>query len=201
MIKDKITQVLNDRLSLSIKLTAKIGQERGFFICKDQRGELFPGNTFYGDVRSIRLEDYHKSCPGGRVKGTFHTNTFIEELRNVIVEDTGYIPSTGEKRTVATSVVKKRHKNLNTPSYDEALNIIIAKCSSADNDTICIGNDIESDKVECWTVKENIKKKDCNKALKDNLDRIRKSTYGKKEPEIKTKWIIPLFDKEIINLK
>jgi hypothetical protein len=202
MIKDKITQVLKSRFSSNILLTMRTGRERGFFICKDQHGDLFPGKSFHADVRGNRWYKIDpKSCPGGKIKGIFHTSTFIEELKDIIFEKSGYIPSTGEKRTMAESIVKKRYKNLNSPSYDETLNVIMAKCLGTDNDTICIGNDIETDKVECWTVKENIKEKDCNKALQKNLHRIRKGIYGKKEPETKTKWIIPLFDNEQITLK
>ncbi len=41
MIKNKITPLLNNRISTSIKLTAQTGKDRGFFICKNERGYYF----------------------------------------------------------------------------------------------------------------------------------------------------------------
>lgn len=211
MIKNKINPILKNRLSSAMKLTMKTGKERGFFICED-RGEFFPGKTYYGEIPKV--EDYRDSCPaGGTIKGNFHTRSFIKELGDEIRKEFGYIPSSGEKRSKAISIIAKHHKIegikglsvLNTPTYNQALYTIVAKCVGTKNDTICIGNDIDSENMICWTVNRDIKQKDCRKVIdkvkeEDKEKYIKVNHLDKKEDKLDD-WMLSLFNKEKIVLE
>lgn len=210
MIKDKITPALNVRLSTAIKLTMNTGKERSFFICKDRNGKLLPGRTYFREIPNVK--DYENACPtGGIIKGNFHTKSFINELREEIRSKFGYIPSSGEKRTDAISNIIRRHKKhhkierikgpsiLNIPSYDQVLYTIVAKCSGTDNDTMCIGNDLDTENILCWTVDRDIKLRDCQKAI----DIAKKEKYEKDryKEKLLDEWMISLFKREKIKLK
>ncbi len=154
------------------------------------------------------MKDIHNPCPtGGTIKGSFHTKTFIKELRDEIRKEFGYIPATGEKRLIAASIIERRHrikgiKDINVPTYEQALYTIVAKCVGTGNDTICIGNDLNVDNIECWTVKENIKEKECKKAISmaKALDKSINIKENKKERKLE-KWMISSFNREKVILK
>lgn len=64
---------------------------------------------------------------------------------------------------------------------------------------VLIGTDVEKDKVECWTVREtdkDTKSRNCNKMEEEWKYAVR---MGGDMPV--KKWIVQLFDKEIIDLK
>ena len=60
--------------------------------------------------------------------------------------------------------------------------------------SVCIGSDLDENKVECWTTKD-IDEGDCIKTLVEHFE---PEHIPSKPPE---DWIKPLFEKEIIKLK
>lgn len=67
--------------------------------------------------------------------------------------------------------------------------------------TTCIGYDLENNNVECWTAKEIITSKMCKKASKEFDIRYKREKLRKNVGQAVEKWIMNLFDKEIIDLK
>lgn len=208
MIKDKITPKLKERFKDAIKKTIDTGKEQGFYICKDKEGKLFADKGCEGEQCDLMIGRPQDSCRGEINQGDFHTHPYTsidtfermyfiktygyhrvkEDLKNVIKEE---FNSLHEKEGL-------KNVSINTPSYTDALKALGFKCDSLTQGTICIGTDIEKDKVECWTVRETDKdtmKRNCGKMEEEWKYAAR---IGGGMPV--KKWIVPLFDKEIIDL-
>ena len=209
MIHDKITPELIKSFSTAIKSTRTTGQEQGFHIFKDRHGNLSPGKTFYGEEESLQLESPQEVCYGARIQGDFHTHVFVKPLRKAIRENTGKRPSINEIRDVAIELMIWRYEekgikeemSLNTPTYDDALKAILCKHENITNGMMSIGNDLDEDNVEFWTVKENITDKDYRKALNELGRRYKREKSGESNSQAMEKWIISLFEKETIDLR
>ena len=88
---------------------------------------------------------------------------------------------------------EKKGITLTTPSHHDLVDTLLNQCLGEAVGTVCTGNDLDLEKVECWTVKsEKVKVKDCTQANQEHKERI---------AEQPRKWIKPLFHKEIISLK
>ena len=208
-IKDKITQELKERFKEAIKKTVDTGREQGFYICKDKEGKLFADKGCEGGQCNIMMGRPQDVCKGEINQGAFHTHPFKSLApfeRMTLIKTYGYDRVKNDLENVIKEELKYLHKkqglkdvSINTPSYNDALNALSLKCDSLTQGTTCIGADIEKDKVECWTVKETDKdtnSKNCKKMQEERKDA---AVRGGDMP-IK-KWIVPIFDKEITDLK
>jgi hypothetical protein len=206
MIKDKITPEFKERLKYAIKKTIYTGEEQGFYICRDKEGKLFADKECGGNQCNITMGRPQDACKGHINQGDFHTHPYTslqpyerlaliniygssrikEDLKNVIIERFRQIHQNEGVENVS----------INTPSYVDTLKALSFKCDNLTMGTTCIGTDIEKEKVECWTASDkNINNKNCNK-IKEELENSIKE--GGDMPV--KKWILPLLDKEIIDL-
>lgn len=209
MIKDKISPELKERLKDAIKKTIDTGKEQGFYICKNKEGKLFADKGCEGEQCDLMIGRPQDSCQGEINQGDFHTHPYTsidtfermyfiktygyhrvkEDLKNVIKEE---FNSLHEKEGL-------KNVSINTPSYIDTLKALGFKCDGLTQGTVCIGTDIEKDKLECWTVRETYKdtmKRNCNK-----MEEEWKYAARRRGGIPVKKWIVPLFDKEIIDLK
>ena len=208
-IKDKITQELKERFKEAIKKTIDTGREQGFYICKDKEGKLFADKGCEGGQCDIMIGRPQDACKGEINHGDFHTHPFTSLAsfeRMTLIKTYGYDRIKNDLKNVIKEEFKYLHEkeglkgmSINTPSYIDALKTLSFKCDGLTQGTICIGTDMDKDKVECWTVKETDKdtnSKNCKKMQKEWKYAV---IMGGDMP-IK-KWIAPLFNKEIIDLK
>jgi hypothetical protein len=209
MIKDKITPNLKNRFLEEIKKSGESRKERGFLLCLDKKGDIYPTETCEGEECGIKL--YYKTedkdvCPE-KTQGEFHTHPVVTMLRESSKEVLGYTPSDDIIKTLLTGILKEREKEegiditLQMPSYTDVLGAVLGKCAGVSNGTSCVGTDIEDDKVECWTMRDIAQENRmdiCKKAM-DELSEVRKLREKKFIPT--RKWVKPIFDREIINIK
>lgn len=201
MIADKITPVLKNRFRKEIRLTMETGKERGFFICKDENGNLAPSKrTCQGTECEVSLKDPRGACPV-KIQGDFHTHPDLaitkiylkEQGRKIDTDDVLKIQIRKAKKDIQERLGIKGLPTV-TPSYTDTLKSLLINCGSDIEATSCVGSDLEDDKVECWTPKKDIKLADCEKAEKE---------YGKVKGKSLSprKWVVDLFEKETIDLK
>ena len=203
MIKDKITPKLKERLKDAIKKTIDTGKEQGFYICKDKEGKLFADKGCEGEQCDLMIGRPQDACRGEINQGDFHTHPLFERM--ALIKKYGYSRIEDDLKNVIIEEFNQLHEkeglknvSINTPSYIDTLKALGFKCDNLTQGTICIGTDIEKDKVECWTVRETDKdtnSKNCNKMEEEWKYAVRRGGVPVK------KWIVPVFDKEIIGLK
>ncbi len=178
------------------------GKERGFFICKDEKGNLFPSRkTCEGTECEVTLKDPRGACPIG-IQGDFHTHPYLATAKKYLKEQGKKIGPDIILKEEVRKTLKETHEeqgvigiSLVAPSYKDALRSILVSCISTNIDgTACIGSDLEDDKVECWTPKKDIKLTDCSRA-EEELKKLKEEKLSPK------KWVIPLFERETIDLK
>ena len=127
-----------------------------------------------------------EACQGEINQGDFHTHPYksltVQE-KMFLIKKYGHDRMEKELENIITKEFKEMHvkdglKNvsINTPSYIDALKTLGFKCDGLTQGTICIGTDIEKNKVECWSVYA--------------------TRLGGDMPV--RKWIVSLFDKEVI---
>jgi hypothetical protein len=199
MIKDKITPELESELLDAINKTRENGEEHGFYICGEKK-KLLPSGLRFGKDSMINLGDPVVACHGKKVQGNFHTHSYLtlfkqkskfmrqgmsdEDVKKFIKEKHGeHIKETGVKGIT-----------LDSPSPKDLLTSILYSCVGKPEGIMCVGNDMGNNKVECWIPKE-MSKTDCDRSyhsLYDNGKEKDMITYGS--------WMIPLFDKEVIDL-
>lgn len=209
MIKDKISSELKERFKCTIKKTIDTGKEQGFYICKNKEGKLFADKEREGEEYGLTIGRPQDVCQGEVNQGDFHTHpyTSIDTFeRMYFIKTYGYDRVKNDLKNVIKEEFKELHEkeglkdvSINTPSYIDTLKALGFKCDGLTQGTVCIGTDIEKDKVECWTVKETdkyTKSRNCNKMEEEWKYAVRR---GGGIPV--KKWIVPLFDKEIIDLK
>lgn len=208
MIKDKITPELKSRFKISIDSTKKTGKEEGFNMCRDKYGKLYPGKTCRGKDCEVTIP-LARSCPKNTtIQGDFHTHTSMK-LREAIKEDIGREPTTDKVKIIESILMEKRHEkikikgiiSITTPTYTDVLKALSLKCDGDTHGTTCIGYDLEDNEVECWTAKETITDEQCKRTSKEFDKRYRREKLGKEVGQAVEKWIMDLFDKEIIDLK
>lgn len=192
-IKDKITPELKNAFLESIKKTKETDREHGFLICTDKEGKLSTSRReCEGDLCNIRIELTPGECPE-KVQGFFHAHPqklLLEKFHNRKMTDEDV------KRLIAKSrETFKPDITIQSPSHQDILTTLLSKCGKHIEGTVCTGSDLETDKVECWTIKRGAANfLTCKYAKID-------STSTKEIGIIPKKWIRPLFDKEMINLK
>lgn len=205
MIKNKISPDLEERFKYEIEKSIENGKERGFFLCLDEKDKIFPSESSEGDEDTIYISNI-RDCKG-KVEGNFHVHNYISHMRKDYVLFRKEIDKEYEKkhkqlsnetiRKVLKKVMGKRLKP-SSPSERDLLVAAIHKCNGLTNGTVCIGSDMEKNRVECWTIiNEFMTKKTCNKV---------KETYESRYNEIEkgsspSKFTKRLFLREIINLR
>ena len=209
MIKDKITPGLKERFKGAIKKTIDTGKEQGFYICKDKEGKLFADKGCEGEQCELIIGRPQDACKEKINQGDFHTHSYTSlqpDERMFLIKKYGYSRIEDDLKNVIIEEFKEMHEkegikdvSINTPSYFDTLKALGFKCDGTTQGTLCIGTDIEKDKVECWTVREIDKdtaRKNCDKMEEEYKYAARR---GGSMPV--KKWIVPVFDKEIIDLK
>jgi hypothetical protein len=216
MIKDKITSKLKERLKDAIKKTIDTGKEQGFYICKDKnkqlklsKGKLFADKGCEGRQCDIAIGRPQDACLGEINQGDFHTHPYTSLgpfERMTLIKTYGYDRVKEDLKNVIKEEFKYLHEkeglkdmSINTPSYIDTLKALGFKCNGLTQGTTCIDTDIEKDKVECWTVRKtdkNTMRKNCNK-----MEEEWKYAVRRREGIPIKKWIVSVFDKEIIDLK
>ena len=211
MIKDKITHELRSIFIEDIKKSKEFGKERGFFLCENKEGNLIPSKSCEGTECNIHLGDPKTRCPPEtKTYGGFHTHPYLYSIKQELIR-TGKISSDKEFK-IDEKLRIKMNKNIgqihekitnvkgitvNTPSYTDILRALLAKSINATNGTVCTSTDIETDKVECWTIKDMPKdelKKSTIIAIIE-LDKIRPDGS-----QLIKKWIDDISDRETIYL-
>lgn len=190
MIKDKITTELKNRFKEEILKSREDGKERGFFLCSNRK--LSASKSCVGDECSITLMRPKDACPG-KVQGDFHThprlNNIKEELRKINI----LLPSDSKIISEQEKDIKEKGWTSQTPSYKDLLYGLNMSFFGLSKGTTCVGVDYDDKKVECWTPK-NVPR---NAYIRAN-DELTKG--GKDFQGIPKKWLIHLFEKEIIYL-
>jgi hypothetical protein len=195
MMKDKITPQIRKKFLLAIRQTKETGKEHGFHMCIENDGKLSPGDMCIGDECSIKLHSMHMPCAEKKVQGDFHTHPYLVDAKKYF-NITFKASDTLMKETVR-QFLEEKGLTITTPSHADARDAILGKCSKKTEGTTCIGTDLESSRVECWTPKD-IDDGDCVRAL---TDRLELSAGEDKESTLPHEWIRPLFNMEIIDLK
>lgn len=202
MIKDKITSEIKNRFKEDIRKTIETGKEHGFFICKDEKGNLFHSDiTCVGDECSIKLGDPIVSCPGKKIQGSFHTHALILIGKKEIIKMGYEILSDLEikelmERGLAKYIDPKIY-SIESPSPIDLLRALLFKHLDITDGTVCTGIDFEGN-IECWTAK-HISKETFMKVADERDIESKKKEYD--EYDVPKKWIIQLFDRDIISLK
>ena len=206
MIKDKVTPKLKERLIDAIKKTIDTGKEQGFYICKDKKGKLFADKGCEGKQCDLIIGRPQDACKGNINQGDFHTHPYTSLHpfeRMVLIKTYGYSRVEKDLKNVIKEEFKYLHEkeglknvSINTPSYIDTLKALGFKCDGLTQGTVCIGTDIENDKVECWTVRET--DKDTNSKNYNKMEEEWKYAVRRGGDMPVKKWIVSIFDKEII---
>jgi len=199
-IKDKITPELKSKFLTAINKTKQTGKEHGFFLCQSEKGNLFPSKIKSGEMHKLELGSPITACPGRKIQGDFHTHSYFTITKAVSkIVKPGM--SDDDIRKLIKNEFEKYKKDLgikelsiNSPSEKDLLKTILHNCAGISK-TACVISDVEDDKVECWTAKD-ISSDSCDMAYNMLFE-------GEKERNTirYDKRIIPLFDREVINLK
>ena len=201
MIEDKITPQLRKRFLQEIKKTRDTGKEHGFHLCIENNTKLSAGNTCIGDECSIKFQSPDLSCPGRKVQGEFHTHPYLKDVKKQF----NITFKTSNKRdtlldAAVRSFLEEKGPIHTTPSHSDTIDTILGKCSKKLEGTVCIGSDLDQNRVECWTTK-NIDEGDCIRAMVDRSSPSEEEEGEEEKSTLPHKWVKPLFDVEIIDLK
>lgn len=200
MIKDKITPELKSKFQDAINNTKENGEEHGFYICEDNK-VLSSSKTIPGKDRRINLGDPVVSCHGKKVRGNFHTHSYL-----TLFKQKSRFMKPGMSDEDVKKFIKDKHSEhikesetkgitIDSPSPKDLLTSILYNCVGKSEGIMCVSSDMGNDKVECWTPKE-IARSDCDRAYHALYD-------DSKEKDAITyqSWMTPLFHKETIDLK
>ena len=211
MIKDKITPELRYRFIEDIKRSKESGKERGFFLCENKEEKLIPSKSCEGTECNIHLGDPRTGCPNGtKTYGEFHTHPYLHSAKKELIK-TGKISLDKELRIDEKLRIKmnknisKSHERItkvkgitiSTPSYTDVLRALLAKSINVTNGTVCTSTDVETDKIECWTIKdmpEDKLKKSAIMAMIE-LDKVKPDGSW-----LMKKWLDNISDRETIYL-
>lgn len=191
MIKDKITPQLREKFLEEIKKSKETGKERGFYLCIEKDGKLSDGDVCNGDECHIRSKEPALSCPGRKVQGDFHTHPYLAEAR----KQSNFTMSELSDEQLIPEIISSSEEGFipTMPSHQDVLLATVLKCAKKTDGTVCIGSDLDTDKVECWTINK-VGNWDCIKALKEKL-------FSTEKHDPPHEWIRPHFDIEMIDLK
>ena len=212
MIKNKITPELRSRFIEDIKRSKESGKERGFFLCENKERKLIPSESCEGTECDIHLGDPRKGCPPEtKTYGEFHTHPYLYSVKQEL-KDRGEKILPGEELKVEEELRMAMNKNvryahekitkvkritINTPSYTDVLRALLAKSINVTNGTVCTSTDVETDKVECWTIKDMPKDKLKNSVAMALIDLAKVKPEGS---ELIKKWVDNISDRETIYL-
>ena len=211
MIKNKITPELKSRFTEDIKKSKESGKERGFFLCENKEGKLIPAESREGTDVDIHLGDPRTGCPSGtKTYGEFHTHPYLFTVKQELRKE-GKIPLREDLRVDEElkirmgKNIREAHERvtgvkgitINTPSYTDVLRALLGKSINVTNGTICTSTDVETNKVECWTIKDLGKDKLKRLAIigMAELDKVKSEGSG-----LMKKWIDDISDRETIEL-
>lgn len=110
MIKDKITPYLKNRFLEEINKSGEIRKERGFLLCLDKKGDIYPTETCEGDECGIHLYSTMEGKCTDKIQGEFHTHPVTNMLREKSKEILGHTPSDDLLKTVLREILKNREK-------------------------------------------------------------------------------------------
>lgn len=190
MIKDKIVPELKNRIKKEIDNTTRDGKEHGFLLCLDKKEKLSATKSITGDGH-LFFKPLKNQC-NFKIEGDFHTHPHANNAKRFFEKQLRREIPVGEVKDGLKDAAKKKNIPLTEPSYGDVLGTMILNHKNEILGTTCIGTDVEPEKIECWSVKDHIKKEDFDKAVGE-LD----SPAVNSNP---LKWVRPLFKKETIQL-
>lgn len=200
MIKNKITPEIKSKFKTAITKTRETGKEHGFYLCVDQYQNLSPSDLKSGTADKLELGNSLVACDGNKIQGDFHTHAYIGFTKKM---------SKTSDQKMSDKQIKKLLKDthegykkelgiteitIDSPSPKDLLNGALNKCVGVTKGTTCVISDI-GNKVECWTAKEMIPDK-CIKAYTKMYENKKERKMVEYE-----KWMIPLFEREIIDIE
>ena len=189
-IEDKISPGLKSRFKEEILKSREDGKEHGFLLCSDKKEKLSATKSIVGDDH-LYLKPLKDQCDF-KIRGDFHTHPHANGAKHFFEKQLGTKIPIEDVRKGLIDAAKMKNVSLTAPSYGDILGTMILNYNDEILGTTCIGTDIESDKIECWSTKEHIKKEDFDKAVEEiNSPAINSNPL---------KWVRPLFNKETINL-
>lgn len=149
-IKDKFSKETIDLMKEFIKNTRNTGIEHGFIMCSNN--VITPSKErAVGIEHEVGLQ-YEGACKD-KIQGNFHTHPRIKYLRKSY--------ESSELRDLLTieefeelSVIKDDP----IPSIGDLSIAAVTKGLKTTDGTTCIGNDVGSDKISCWTAKDMMPK-------------------------------------------
>ncbi len=162
-------------------------------MCIEENGKLSAGDICIGEECAIKFGKIESPCNGKEIQGDFHTHPYLADVK----KEFGLIhmkPSKELMKSAIDAFLKERKLSPTMPSYGDTITAILGKCAKKIKGSVCIGSDLDENKVECWTTKD-IDEGDCIKTVVEHFE---PEHIPSKPPE---DWIKPLFDKEIIKLK
>lgn len=194
MIKDKITPELKKKFAQEIEKTMATGKEHGFLLCVDKKENLYPSKSSVGENDKIEFLEIKSQC-SFKIQGDFHTHAPISDMKTFIRDNIPEEDVSNETvHNITTKLYKKNGISITGPSHGDLINALNMKRNNKIIGTVCIGNDAQPNKVECWTAIDNITADDYNKANKDIEN-------GKSIRDPPHEWIRPLFHKETIDIR
>jgi len=200
MIKDKVTPEIKSKFLDAIDKTKQTGREHGFFLCLDDKGNISPSKTKSGEMHRLDLGSPIIACPGKKMQGDFHTHSYFTTTKNMSkLVKPGM--SDDDIRELINNEFNKYKKDLgikelsiNSPSEKDLLKTVLHNCAGISK-TACVASDMGDSKVECWTAKDT-SLDSCNTAYNMLFEGEKERTTVRYDRRI-----IPLFNKEIIDLK
>ncbi len=191
MIKEKITPQIKDRIRNALKKTIETGDEHAFIMCKDSKGNLYPRDICRGNECEVQMEPLTRCFPD-IAQGNFHTHADTSFARESLGDIKNRIP-----REILVDIVKgiAKHEGIDvtTPSQGDLVNTLVNKCYDRSEGTVCVGSDSISDRIDCWTAKDNVTEDDCHRGTMLRVMGL----VGAGPPR---DWVKKLFDKEIIDI-
>ena len=174
--------------------------------------KLIPSKSCEGTECDIHLGDPRTGCPAETTTyGDFHTHPYLHSAKQELIRE-GKIPPNEdlrideELRIRMSKNIREFHERvtgvkgmtINTPSYTDVLKALLAKSINVTNGTVCTSTDVETNRVECWTIKDLGKDKLKQLAIigMAELDKVKSSGS-----ELMKKWIDDISDRETIYLK
>ncbi len=149
-IRDKLSKETIDLMKVFIKNTRNTGLEHGFIMCSNN--VITPSKErAVGIEHEVGLQ-YEDSCKD-KIQGSFHTHSRIKEL------DESYKNS--ELRDLISFEEFENLfviKDTPIPSLGDLSIAAVTKGLKMTDGSSCIGNDVGSDAISCWTAKDEMPK-------------------------------------------
>jgi len=193
MIKYKITPELKKKIKGAIKETVRTGKEHGFLLCRDNKGSISATKSSEGKNDFIDLSEHRDSCPF-KIQGDFHTHAYASDMKNFIKKEFPEKKVTEDKiRDITINMYEMGGSSVTGPSHGDLLNTLLLKRDKEIIGTVCTGSDVDNNKIECWTVKNDINNDHYRRAEKE----ITNTKFVRDPPH---EWAKRLFHKEEIDL-